>query len=238
MKIVISGYGKMGKEVEKVALARNHEIVARIDSSKDWEKLNKDFLIADVIIDFSQPDVIIENIERSFKIGIPLVTGTTGWDKENENIKQKCISSGNSLFIASNFSIGVNLFFEINKKLAVLMNGHANYDVAISETHHIHKKDAPSGTAISLANQILDLSESKSEWINSSNPKPEQLEIQSYREGEIPGTHIISYSSEIDELEIKHEAKNRKGFAMGAVLAAEWIIGKKGFFGMKDMLNL
>jgi 4-hydroxy-tetrahydrodipicolinate reductase len=238
MKITISGYGKMGKEVEKIARNRNHDIVAIIDSPNDWVKHNKVLQNTDVIIDFSQADVILENIDRSFMLKLPFVTGTTGWDIEMDAVKQKCIERKNSLFVASNFSIGMNLFFEINQKLAALMKGQFEYEISMEEIHHIHKKDAPSGTAISLANQIIKMNPYKKEWTNGSEPQSDQIEILSRREGEVPGTHIISYKSEIDEIEIKHVAKNRKGFALGAVMAAEWIKGKTGFFGMKDMLSL
>ena len=237
MNITISGYGKMGREIEKIALKRNHNIIAVVDTKADWKSHLEKIKNSDVIIDFSQPDVVVDNIKRSFEHGIPMVVGTTGWDNDLENLKTQCVETGNTLFVASNFSIGMNLFFEVNKKLASLMNGHPEYIAGISETHHIHKKDAPSGTAIRLAEQVVDNIQSLNSWTNKPAHDPDQLGVHSERIGEVPGTHIISYRSEMDEVEIKHTAKSRQGFAFGALLAAEWVKNKKGFFGMKDMLD-
>ena len=227
----------MGREIEKIALERNHKISAVVDAKVDWKSHLEKIKNSDVIIDFSQPDVVVDNIKRSFELGVPVVVGTTGWDDELENLKIQCLESECTLFVASNFSIGVNLFFEINKKLALLMNGHPEYIAGISETHHVHKKDAPSGTAIRLAEQVIDNIQALNNWTDKPDPKSDQLVVHSERIGEVPGTHIISYKSEMDEIEIKHTAKSRQGFAFGAVLAAEWVKSKKGFFEMKDMLN-
>jgi len=238
MKIALSGYGKMGKEIEKIALLKNHVIVAKIDSVEDWKKLESEIVNTDVIIDFSQPDKVVENIKRSFELSIPVVVGTTSWDDDKEMIKELCSAKNQALFVASNFSIGVNILYEINSLLARLMNNYPEYDISIEETHHIHKKDRPSGTAILIANQIIDLLKDKNQWILDKTNTPSDLLIKSLRKGEVPGTHIINYSSDIDEIEIQHTAKNRKGFAQGTILAAEWMMGKTGFFEMKDMLGV
>ena len=238
MKITISGYGKMGREIEKTAKERNHEIIAIIDSEDDWKKQHANVSSSDIVIDFSQPDVVINNILQCFEIKLPIVTGTTGWDDRKEEIQRICNEQGKSLFAASNFSIGVNIFFEVNKKLAELMGKQESYNVSMKEIHHIHKKDKPSGTAIQLANQIISHSSKIQDWDLAEENNKNTLPIQSLRAGEIPGTHVVKYTSEVDRITIMHEAKSRKGFALGAVLAAEWLIGKKGFFEMKDMLGL
>ncbi|MCD4681877.1 MAG: 4-hydroxy-tetrahydrodipicolinate reductase [Bacteroidales bacterium] len=236
MKIALSGYGKMGQEIEKAVLEKNHVIVAKIDSAEDWKNLEQDIKKSDVIIDFSQPDVVVTNIQKCFDLNIPAVVGTTGWENKKEQIRELCLLKNQAIFTASNFSIGVNILFEINKLLANLISKYP-YDLTIEETHHIHKKDRPSGTAIELANQIIKLTENKHQWIIDKETDPSDLLINSFRKGEVPGTHIVKYESDIDELEIKHTAKNRKGFAKGAVSAAEWLMGKTGFFEMKDMLG-
>jgi len=225
MKIALSGYGKMGKEIEKMAITKHHVIVAKIDCDEDWTKLGPEIVKSDVIIDFSQPNVVVENIRKSIDLNMPIVVGTTGWDNEKEKIRELCLAKNQALFVASNFSIGINILYEINKLLARLMNNYPEYDMAIEETHHIHKKDRPSGTAILIANQIIDLFKDKNQWILDKTNTPSDLLIKSLRKGEVPGTHIINYSSDIDEIEIKHTAKNRKGFAQGAILAAEWMMG-------------
>jgi len=237
VKIAISGYGKMGKEIEKVALERGHTVSAAIDTDRDWESEGSAIMDSDVVIDFSQPDTAVQNIKKCFELNIPVIVGTTGWYEELERIKDLCLVKNQSLFVASNFSVGVNILFEINKRLASIMNSHPEYDVMIEETHHIHKKDAPSGTAITLGNQIINNLARKS-GIGSEFPgQPDELVIKSFRIDEVPGTHVVNYSSEIDEIELRHVAKSRRGFAVGAVMAAEWIIGKKGFFEMSDMLG-
>ena len=238
MKIAISGYGKMGKEIEKTALERNHQISAIIDTNEDWLKFRSEISISDVVIDFSQPDVAVQNILRCFEAEIPIVTGTTGWDNQKEEISKICTRQGKTLFTASNFSIGVNIFFEVNKKLAELMGKQSSYNVTMKEIHHIHKLDKPSGTAIHLADDIISSNPKLKGWTIDENSPGEKLHIQSLRAGEVPGTHVVKYTSEVDRISIMHEAKSRKGFALGAVLAAEWTIGKTGVFGMRDMLGL
>ncbi len=226
----------MGKEIEKIALERNHEIYLKIDSPDDWEKNLYDFTKADVAIEFSTPETVLDNIVKSFSAGIPIVVGTTGWNKDLETIINLCKEKDQTLFYSSNFSIGVNIFFEINKKLAKLMNKHPEYEVYIEEVHHTQKQDAPSGTAITLANDIIKHLPRKQKWKNEMSEESEALGIKSVRVENIPGTHIITYESNIDSIEIKHTAKNRRGFALGAVLAAEFIHNKKGVFEMKDIL--
>lgn len=228
----------MGKEIEKVALERGHIIAVTVDTDKEWDNKISDILESDVVIDFSQPDTVVRNIERCFDINKPVVVGTTGWYDELEKIKDICLVKNKSLFVASNFSIGVNILFEINKRLATIMNSHPEYDVMIEETHHIHKKDAPSGTAITLANQIIKNLVRKSEIAGAGSGNSAELIVKSFRIDEVPGTHVVNYTSDIDEIEIRHIAKSRRGFALGAVMAAEWIIGKKGFFEMSDLLGL
>jgi len=238
MKITLSGYGKMGKEVEKIALERNHSILAIIDTQEDWDRFKATIEKSDVIIDFSQPDCVMNNIKNCFDIKRSAVIGTTGWDNQKEEIRKICTEQKQSLFVASNFSIGVNILFEINKTLARFMENQPAYDVSVEETHHVHKKDAPSGTAIQLVNQIIKEISRKKNWIDKSTENPSDLYINSIRTGEVPGEHSVKYFSEIDEIEIRHSANGRKGFAYGAILAAEWLIGKKGFFEMKDMIEV
>ena len=237
MKIIISGYGKMGKEIEKIATERNHSIVAIIDTEKDWKNFIKNPLSADVVIDFSTPSTVVSNIKRCFALNLRIVTGTTGWNNQFEDIKTLCLSNNQAMFYASNFSIGVNIFFEVNKKLAQLMKSQEQYEVFLEETHHLQKIDSPSGTAITLANEIIKNIDRKKDWINTKEKDDSSVEIKSIRAENITGIHTIFYESSVDTIEIKHIAKNRIGFAVGAVLAAEWIQGKKGFFEMKDLLN-
>ena len=237
MKIAIIGYGKMGKEIEKVAIERNHEVILKIDNNNLSDFSKENFKNVDVAIDFSTPESAYNNILNCFHAGVPVVSGTTGWLKNYDNAVAECKKQNLAFFYASNFSLGVNIFFEVNKHLAKIMNKYSDYDVTIEEAHHIHKVDAPSGTAITLANDIINNVERKESWTKST-PKIKEIQISSIREGNIPGTHTIIYNSNVDKLEIKHEAKNRKGFALGAVVSAEFIQHKKGIFGMKDLLNL
>lgn len=223
----------MGKEVEKQALSRNHEITAKFDAPSDW---NTGILkTADVVIDFSLPETVVQNIYKSFDAGIPIVTGTTGWYHKLDEVKEKCNALGQTLFYAPNFSVGVNLFFEINRVLSTYMNEHVMYDASISETHHIHKKDAPSGTAKQLADSIIQNMDKYSSWGNAPSSK-KQLPVESIRKNEVPGTHKVTYDSAIDKITLTHEAKSRVGFALGAVKAAEWVRGKTGAFTMKNYL--
>ncbi len=237
MKIALIGYGKMGQEIEKLALKRGHEIILIFDRIEDWESEGERLGEADVAIDFSSPDSILDNIYHCFDAGIPLVTGTTGWQDEFERVKQDCLTGGKTLFYSPNFSIGVNLFFSLNRYLANLMSDRREYDISIEETHHIHKQDAPSGTAIVLANDIIRTTERKEKWVNEPVENPDELSIKSYRTENVPGTHIVKYESEDDSISIIHSAKNRKGFATGAIMAAEWIIGKRGYYDMNDLLK-
>ena len=238
MKITLSGYGKMGREVERIALQNKHSIAAILDTPKDWENHKRSIDGSDVIIDFSQPDVVVSNIRQAFELNTPIVVGTTGWDNQKEEIRQLCLANNQSLFVASNFSIGVNIFFEINTMLAKFMDNYSEYDPTIEEIHHTQKLDKPSGTAIELAKQMLEQISRKHEYTLDKKMKHSDLMIISRRIDGIPGTHQVTYASEVDQIEIKHTAHSRKGFASGAVMAAEWLTGKKGYFGMKDLLGI
>ncbi|MFZ5555015.1 MAG: 4-hydroxy-tetrahydrodipicolinate reductase [Bacteroidota bacterium] len=237
MKIALIGYGKMGREIESVALGRGHEIVLKVNSQNpnfSIDELRK----AEVAIEFSKPDFVIGNIKSCFNAGVPVVIGTTGWYNHYEQIKKICWDNNQCMLAATNFSIGVNIFFELSKRLAEMMNDHWEYDVIIDEIHHTQKLDAPSGTAITIAEGIMEKLERKDKWVNEKDNVDNHLNIFSHRIDNIPGTHVVKYTSPIDDIEIKHTAHNRKGFAMGAVVAAEWIAGKKGVFTMKDVLKL
>lgn len=237
MKIALLGYGKMGQEIGKMAEKRGHEIVLIIDSLEDWDNEGPRLTEADVAIEFSTPTSVINNIYHCFESGVPVVTGTTGWLEELENVRRDCIDQKQALFFAPNFSIGVNLFFDLNRYLANLMASWDDYVISIEETHHIHKQDAPSGTAIVLANDIIRHIERKEKWVREIENNPEELGIKSYRTENVPGTHMVKYESDDDYIEIIHTAKSRRGFARGAVMAAEWIPGRKGFFEMRDLLT-
>ncbi len=235
MKIVLFGYGKMGKEVEKIALERGHELILRIEKNEEY-----DISEADVAIDFSVPSAAFNNITSCFKKNIPVISGTTGWLEDYEKAVTICKKNNGSFIYASNFSIGVNLFFELNDKLSRIMNSNNNYSPSIEEIHHTKKLDAPSGTAITIAEQTIKNSSIK-EWClhtNKAKVDNEIIPISSKRIKDVPGTHIVAYESEIDSIEIKHTAHNRKGFAHGAIIAAEWLINKNGVYTMKDVLNL
>lgn len=235
MKITLIGYGKMGKEIEAIALKRGHQIVHKITSKNTALMAGKEFKEADVAIEFSKPDAVIENINLCLDAEMPVVIGTTGWYEQFDQVCQSCKEKNGALFHATNFSLGVNLFFKINKQLAQLMNKYADYEVSMEEIHHIHKLDKPSGTAITLANQIIAEVDRKKTW-SITDKNPDTLFIKDVREGEVPGTHIIKYQSEIDDIEIMHKAHNRKGFALGAVIAAEFLAGKKGIYSMSDII--
>ncbi|MDB5232067.1 MAG: 4-hydroxy-tetrahydrodipicolinate reductase [Chitinophagaceae bacterium] len=238
MKIALVGYGKMGKAIEEIAVSKGHEIVVKIniDNLEDFTREN--LQQADVAIEFTGPQSAVENIKQCIEWGVPVVSGSTGWLENWNEVENFCTQHNGGLVYASNYSIGVNLFFELNKKLAELMKPHANYSASLEEIHHTEKKDAPSGTAITLAEQILNISPIKKQWVNRFSENAPDLVIISKRIDPAPGTHIIRYHSDIDDIEITHTAHNRKGFAGGAVLAAEFIKGKKGVYGMKDVLNL
>lgn len=244
MKIALFGYGKMGKLIEQVALQRGHQIPLTISLQNREQITVKDLEDIDIAIDFSRPDAAVANMALCFEAHVPIVVGTTGWHEHLEEIKSICLSGNNSMLYGSNFSIGVNVLFYVNKLLAKAMEPYKSYDVQVEEIHHTHKLDAPSGTAITLAEGILANNESKKEWINNvvgegeeKIPRPDDLLIESHRIDEVPGTHTIVYSSEIDQIELKHIANNRKGFAYGAVMAAEWLIDKEGFFEVGEMFD-
>jgi 4-hydroxy-tetrahydrodipicolinate reductase len=238
MKIALIGYGKMGKAIEKVALERKHAIVSIIDVDNRDDLRSDAFGTADVAIEFSTPAAAFDNYMACFAAGIPVVAGTTGWLERMDEVRSICEKEGQTFFYASNYSIGVNLFFALNRCLARLMNGFPAYDVRLSETHHIHKLDAPSGTALTLANDITARLDRKKQWTLRETGDPADLVIRAIREGEVPGIHEVTYDSEADSLYLKHSAKNRTGFALGAVLAAEFTAGKKGWLGMEDLLQL
>ena len=250
MKIALIGYGKMGHIIERIALERGHEIVSKVDIDNQDEFNSEAFASADVAIEFTVPTKAIENYHKAWAVGVPVVSGTTGWNAVLPELKKEITENGYTLFWASNFSLGVNLFFELNKRLAAMMNRYVNYDVTMTEIHHTEKKDAPSGTAITLAEGILENLERKSEWVLNNTqsltnaPEPckkthsTQLGIEALREGKVPGTHIIMYDSAVDSITIKHEAKSREGFALGAVVAAEFLVGKPaGFYSMEDLMK-
>ena len=237
MTILLLGYGKMGKTIEKIALSRSHVIVDRIDQQNysDLKKYNGSTV--NVAIEFSQPDAAYDNITYCLKNDIPVVSGTTGWLQHKQEVEQLCSHYQGTFFYASNFSVGVNLFFKLNQVLAKIMERSSGYDIAMEEIHHTEKKDEPSGTAITLAEGIIAHSNTKKRWALNYTDNEEVIPINSKREGTVPGTHIIKYSSKIDDIEIKHTAHSREGFATGAVAIAEWITDKKGVLGMDDFLK-
>lgn len=238
MNIALIGYGKMGQAIEKIALQRGHTISLKISIDNLEDNTIANLKKADVAIEFTGPDSAFENINKCFDAGVPVVSGSTGWLDKYDEAVWNCKSVNGALLYASNFSIGVNIFFEVNKRLAELMATQKEYDVTMEEIHHTQKKDAPSGTAITLAEQILERSPFKSKWVNQPAVAPGELQIISKREDPAPGTHIIRYHSEVDDIEIIHTAHNRTGFALGAVLAAEFLYGRQGVFNMKDVLGL
>jgi 4-hydroxy-tetrahydrodipicolinate reductase len=238
MKIALIGYGKMGKAIEEIALSKGHEIVLKIDASTTSDFTKENIQKANVAIEFTGPHTAFENITKCIQWGVPVISGSTGWLDHFEKAKKLCEEKKGCLLYASNFSIGVNLFFEINKQVAALMEPYDSYNVSMTETHHIEKKDAPSGTAISLAEQILAQIGRKKKWVNDSSIEASDLVIRSERIDPAPGTHSVSYDSAIDSIEITHTAHTRKGFASGAVLAAEFANQKMGIFTMKDVLGL
>jgi 4-hydroxy-tetrahydrodipicolinate reductase len=234
MKIIISGYGRMGKRVEALALQQNHEIVSIIDKPEDFLLLKS----ADVAIDFSLPEAAPNNIIRFIDNSIPVVVGTTGWYERLQEIKHYCCEKKGSLLYGSNMSIGMNLFFALNKKLAKLMHPYPQYRISVEETHHIHKKDAPSGTAITIVEDILQEYNELLGWELNGNNFSKKIPVAAIREGETVGKHGIIYNSDIDEISIQHNAFNRDGFALGALTAAKWLSGKRGVFTMEDVLDL
>ena len=238
MKIALIGYGKMGHMIEELALERGHEIVLKIhiDNTDTFTKEN--IAPADVAIEFTAPDSAYGNVKKCLDFGVPVVSGSTGWNDRLQEMKDYCKAQDGSFLHASNFSIGVNIFFEVNKVLARLMATQPEYDVEVKEIHHTQKRDAPSGTAVTLAEQLMEEYPRKKSWVNHATTNPEELAILSERTDPAPGTHSIRYSSPIDDIEIIHTAHNRKGFALGAILAAEYISSRKGVFSMKDVLSI
>lgn len=246
MKIALLGYGKMGKIIEKIALSRKHEIVLTIDHESLHDLTPENLQKADVVIEFTTPASVLSNIEQCFNANVPIVVGTTGWYEKLPEVKQQCVDGNKSLLWASNFSVGVNVFFHVNKLLAKVMNRYPYYEVQVEEIHHTQKMDSPSGTAITIAEGIINNTDTKNEWINvlttddnddDANVAPNQLLIESLRIDSVPGTHTVIYDSEVDSIEFKHTAHNRNGFALGAVLAAEWLHDKKGFYSVEAMFD-
>ena len=235
MRILLIGYGKMGRAVEAVALERNHTIVGRIDTSADY---SFDFMSpVDVAMEFTLAESAEENIRLCLTHRIPILSGTTGWLARKKELDEYCRSQQGTFFYASNFSLGVNIFFKVNEQLARLMAGQQAYDVSIEETHHTQKKDAPSGTAITLAEGILNNLPRKKQWVKENNLREDDLVIRSIRKDPAPGTHVVTYRSTLDDIEIKHTAHSREGFARGAVMVAEWMPSRQGVLGMDDFLN-
>ncbi len=236
MKIALIGYGKMGHAIEEAALSRGHEIVCRIDKDNQEDFDSQQFKEADVAIEFTAPSVAIGNYRKAFAAGIPVVSGTTGWLEHLPEVREAC-EKGQTFFYASNFSLGVNIFFAVNKYLAGIMNHFPQYAVELEEIHHVHKLDHPSGTAITLADDIIARLDSKESWTEELPAPAHSIPVVARREGEVPGTHIVTYDSDVDTIRITHEAKSRKGFALGAVVAAEFTVGKKGFLTMQDLFS-
>lgn len=246
MKLALLGYGKMGKIIEKIATDRGHEIILKIDENTLSDMTVENLKKVDAAIDFTTPDSVLGNIQKCFEAQTPIVVGTTGWYGQLQQVKNDCEKYNSALLYASNFSVGVNVFFYVNQVLARLMNKYPYYEVQVEEIHHAQKLDSPSGTAMTIAEGIIENLDSKSEWVNLlqqsdgetiGQVKNNQVLIESLRIDSVPGTHTVIYDSEVDSIEFKHTAHNRSGFALGAVLAAEWINGKKGFYTAKDMFN-
>lgn len=238
MNIALIGYGKMGQAIEQVAIAKGHSVVLKIDIDNAHELNSENASKIDVAIEFTGPHSAFANVMKCLELGIPVVCGSTGWLERWDEVKSFCEQQNGTLIYASNYSIGVNLFFEVNKYLAGLMKTHTDYSVSMEEIHHTQKKDAPSGTAITLAEQIMEQIVSKTKWVNGQATAPNELAIISERTDPAPGTHKVKYSSAVDDIEIIHTAHNRQGFAGGAVLAAEFTAGKKGIYSMKEVLGL
>lgn len=240
MNIALIGYGKMGKIIEEIAISRGHSIIAKSNSQNPITEI--DFSKVDVAIEFTAPLLAVKHIEHCLKNNTPVIVGTTAWVDELDYVKDLVAQNNGSLLYASNFSIGVNIFFDINRRLAQLMDGQHEYLPSVKEIHHKEKVDAPSGTAVSIASDMMLANDNYSSWIHQKDIAPNvqkgQIAVTSFREDGVPGTHIVDYTSEIDTIEIKHTAHNRKGFGLGAVIAAEWIVGKKGIYTMQDVIKL
>ncbi len=238
MRIAIIGYGRMGKTIEKLAVDKGHEIALKIDLDNQSDLTGENLKGIDVAIEFTTPATAFDNVCRCIHAGVPVISGTTGWQDKFVEAKTLCYEESGAMLVSSNFSIGVNLFFALNQKLAEMMKPYEDYKLQLTETHHTKKLDAPSGTAITLAEGIMSQDDRKTKWVNEATDIENTIPIISVREPDVPGTHVINYKSEIDSIEIKHEAYSRIGFASGAVLAAEWIIEKVGVYEMKDVLGL
>lgn len=238
MRIALIGYGRMGQEIEKIAIGRGHQVVLKIDVDNANDLNVNNLRNVDVVIEFTVPDTAVENYKKCFDAGVPVVSGTTGWLNRWNEVVDYCNKKNTAFFYASNFSLGVNLFFELNRRLAKMMSPFNDYHVEMTEVHHTRKLDAPSGTAISLAEQIIEENSRFSGWINNKSDSETELGILSVREGDVPGIHTIKYESEVDFIEITHSSKSRKGLAFGAVLAAEFTVGKTGILSMKEILNI
>ncbi len=241
LRIAIIGYGRMGKTVEKIAMEKGHRVSAIVDHETDWQAQNMSSDHCDVAIEFSTPEAVADNILKCFDLNIPVVSGTTGWQNRMEEVARICHQKDQSLFTASNFSIGVNLFFALNRHLASMLGSMKSYQPRITEIHHVQKLDAPSGTAITLANDIIQQRDEVDQWVLFNQHQESQqgsLPVVSIREGDVTGTHMVSYESFMDCIEIKHTAHHRSAFAEGAILAAQWLQHKKGVFGMQDLLKL
>ena len=237
MKVAIIGYGKMGKTIEPILIERGHEIPLKINSANLSEFNVENLKQCDVVIEFSQPESAIDNFRLCFEAGVPVVSGTTGWLENLAMVQQEMSGANGGLFYAPNYSIGVNLFFKVNEFLAKLMNQHKNYEVEMEEIHHTQKLDSPSGTGIKTAEIIIQELDQKTSWAENVKSSENELLIKVKREDKVPGTHIVEYISDVDKITLGHTAFSRQGFALGAVLAAEFMLGKKGFYEMKDMLN-
>jgi len=237
MNIALIGYGKMGHAIEAEAIKQGHTIGATVDNDSEWAEREARIKACDVAVEFTTPTTAVGNIRRCFALGLPVVVGTTGWYDHLPTLVEECRQQELSLFVASNFSIGMNIMFDLNRRLAQMMNRYPAYCVRIDETHHIHKLDAPSGTAITLANDIIGLLDRKTGWQLGEQAADTDIAISAHREGEVAGIHTVTYDSEVDTITLSHSAKSRKGLALGALLAAEFLNGKKGYFTMQDLLN-
>ncbi len=237
MKAAIIGYGKMGREIEKVLIERGHEVTLKIDIDNSADLNEQNLKDIDVAIEFTSPATAYANVRKCLECGTAVVCGSTGWNDGVQELKEYCRANGGAFFYSSNYSVGMNVMFKLNKILAAIMNSQPEYNVSMEETHHIHKLDSPSGTAVTLAEGIMESVERKTSWVNQATDKADEIGIISYREGEVPGIHTVIYDSEADTLELKHSAKSRRGLVLGAVLAAEFLQGKQGVFSMDDMLK-
>jgi len=238
MRIGIIGYGKMGHEIQQLAIEQNHSVNLIIDLENSDELNPVNLKKVDMVFEFTTPEAAPGNIMKCFNNGVPVVSGTTGWLNNFEQVANHCRKTNQSFFYAANFCLGVNILYNINRSLAKIMNRFPEYEIEIEEIHHTQKLDSPSGTAITLANEMIPILDMKDSWKRKGDNKETEIPVRSIREGAVPGTHSVKYESEVDKLEIRHSAKSRKGFALGALLSAEFLMGKKGVFGMKDLLSI